>query len=165
MVMLVNKVVINVPRFHIKCLLLFYPILNTWNFTIGLTKQTSIRFHDNPTSGFWVVPCGRTDRRTEFTKLMVAFGKFASKPNKGSNSQLLILLLLNIMKTQRILLHGQNNFVNLVGESIGQLVYWWGLQLSLVWVCFHLVLVSRGRFHSSQYLCSSRRYSYVAFLR
>jgi len=63
---------------------------------------------------------------------MVAFGKFASKPNKGSNSQLLILLLLNIMKTQRILLHGQNNFVNLVGESIGQLVYWWGLQLSLV---------------------------------
>jgi len=50
-----------------------------------------------------------------------------------------ILLLLNVMKMQRILLHGQNNFVSLVGESIGQLVYWWGLRLSLVWVSFDVV--------------------------
>ena len=64
------------------------------------------------------------DRRTDLTKLMFAFRNFASKPTKGSNSQLLILLPLNILKTQRILLHGENNFANLVGESTGELVYW-----------------------------------------
>lgn len=111
----------------------------TWNFMIDLMKQTSTKFHENPTSGFWVDLCGRMDRRTDLTKLMFAFRNFASKPTKGSNSQLLILLPLNILKTQRILLHGENNFANLVGESTGELVYWWGLRLSLVWVSFGVV--------------------------
>ena len=35
------------------------------NFTIDVMKQTSIRFNENPTSGFWVVACGRTDRLNE----------------------------------------------------------------------------------------------------
>jgi len=34
----------------------------------------------NPSSESGVVPCGRTDRRTDMTKLIVAFCNFANAP-------------------------------------------------------------------------------------
>jgi len=43
-----------------------------------------MKFHENPSSGSRVVSCGRTDRqtdsykRTDITKLIVAFCKFAN---------------------------------------------------------------------------------------
>ena len=39
-------------------------------------------FHENPSSWGRVVPCGRTDRPSDMTKLIVAFGKFANASKK-----------------------------------------------------------------------------------
>jgi len=41
-------------------------------------KSTNIKFHENPSSGSRVVPCGRTD----MTKLIAAFRYFANVPKK-----------------------------------------------------------------------------------
>ena len=41
-------------------------------------KFPSIKFNENPSSGSRVVPCGRTDRRTGMTKLIVACRNFAN---------------------------------------------------------------------------------------
>jgi hypothetical protein len=43
-------------------------------------KYSNIRFHWNLSSGSRVVSCGRTDRRTDITKLIVAFRNFANAP-------------------------------------------------------------------------------------
>ena len=50
-------------------------------------KYSNIRFHKNPFSGRRVDPCGRTDRQTDMTKLIVTFSNFANAPK-----DLLILL-------------------------------------------------------------------------
>jgi len=53
----------------------------SWQFS---EKYSNIKFHENPSSGSRVVPCkrtdGRTDERTDTTKLKVAFRNFASEP-------------------------------------------------------------------------------------
>jgi len=49
---------------------------------------SDIKFHENPSSGSRVVPCGqiegqadgRTDRRTDMMKLIFAFRNFANAP-------------------------------------------------------------------------------------
>lgn len=134
MVMLVNKVVINVPRFHIECLLFFF-----------VRFETHLKFYDwfNETgqSDQWILSCfmrpnGQTDRLYEANG---SFSHICEQANQRIEFSAINIATVNIMKTQRILLHGQNNFVNLVGESIGQLVYWWGLRLSLFWVYFDVV--------------------------
>jgi len=43
-------------------------------------KSSNIKFHENLSSGSRVVPCGRTDRRTDMAKLIVAFRNFAKAP-------------------------------------------------------------------------------------
>ena len=51
-------------------------------------KYSRIKFHENPSSGDRVVPCGRTD----MTKLIVAFSNFANahkKTTSTNNSTLL----------------------------------------------------------------------------
>jgi hypothetical protein len=45
-----------------------------------LQKYSNIKFHENPFSGSRVVPCGRTDGKTDMTKLIVTFCNFASAP-------------------------------------------------------------------------------------
>jgi hypothetical protein len=45
-------------------------------------KNTQI-FHENPSSGSLVVLCGRTDRQTDITKLIVAFPHFVNAPKNG----------------------------------------------------------------------------------
>ena len=41
-----------------------------------LEKPSNIKFNENPSSGSRVVPRGRTDRRTDTTKLIVTFSQF-----------------------------------------------------------------------------------------
>jgi hypothetical protein len=41
-------------------------------------NPSDIKFHENPFSGSRVVPCERTDRRTDMTKLTVAFRNFVN---------------------------------------------------------------------------------------
>jgi hypothetical protein len=43
-------------------------------------KSSNIKFHENPSSGSRIVPCGRTDRLLAMTKLVVAFHSFSSAP-------------------------------------------------------------------------------------
>jgi hypothetical protein len=43
-------------------------------------KYWNIEFHENPSSGIRVVPCGRTDGQTDMTKLIVAFCNFSNAP-------------------------------------------------------------------------------------
>jgi len=43
-------------------------------------KFSNIKFHENPSSGRRVVPCGQTDGRTDLTKLIVAFRCCANAP-------------------------------------------------------------------------------------
>jgi hypothetical protein len=43
-------------------------------------KSSNIEFHENMSSGSPAVPCRRTDRRTDMTNLIVAFGNFANAP-------------------------------------------------------------------------------------
>jgi len=38
-----------------------------------------MKFRKNPSSGSRVVPCGRIDRRTDMTKVIVAFRNFANE--------------------------------------------------------------------------------------
>ena len=42
-----------------------------------------MKFHENPSSGNRVVPCGQIDRRTDVSKLIVAFRKFAKVPKRN----------------------------------------------------------------------------------
>jgi len=50
----------------------------TWIFTIYFREDSNIKFHENPSSGSRVVPCGGTDGRTDMTKLLVDFRNFAN---------------------------------------------------------------------------------------
>jgi hypothetical protein len=43
-------------------------------------KYSNIKFHENPSCGSRVIPCGRTDGQTDMTKLMVVFRNFANSP-------------------------------------------------------------------------------------
>ena len=50
-----------------------------------LKKYPNFKFHKNPSNGSRVFPCGRTDRRTDMTKPIVAFRNFANAPKKHTN--------------------------------------------------------------------------------
>jgi len=45
-------------------------------------KYSNIRFHDKAFSGSRAVPCGRTDRRTDMTNLLVTFRNSANALKK-----------------------------------------------------------------------------------
>jgi len=45
-------------------------------------KKTNIKFHENPSGGSGAVPCGKTDEKTDVTKLVVAFRNVANAPDQ-----------------------------------------------------------------------------------
>jgi hypothetical protein len=58
-------------RLHVKFPLILSDFNETWILSTGCGKKSNIKFHQNPSSGSRVVPCGRTDM-----KLIVAFRNF-----------------------------------------------------------------------------------------
>jgi hypothetical protein len=49
-------------------------------------RSSNIKFHENPSSGSRVVPCGQTDGQTGMTKLIVAFLSFPNASEVVINS-------------------------------------------------------------------------------
>jgi hypothetical protein len=62
-------------------------------------KSLNIEFHENPSRGCRVVPCGWTDGRTDMTKLIVAFLNFANAPK---NDVLFIVLFFSNRKNSEV---------------------------------------------------------------
>jgi hypothetical protein len=62
-----------------------------------LEKVLNIKFHQNPSSGNRVVPCGQTDRRANgHDKLIVAVRNFANAPKNSQYVELRLLLITRI---------------------------------------------------------------------
>jgi hypothetical protein len=53
----------------------------------NVEKRSNIKFHQNPSTGSRVVPCGRsdewTDGQTDILKITVSFRNFANVPKMG----------------------------------------------------------------------------------
>jgi hypothetical protein len=65
--------------FHVKFPLFLSYFNGAWIFWRNFEKYSNTKFHENPTSGSWVVPCGQTDGRTDrHTELTVAFWTFST---------------------------------------------------------------------------------------
>ena len=48
---------------------------------LGFSKYNlNIRFNEKLSSGSRIVPCGRTDRQTDITKIIVVFRNFVKSP-------------------------------------------------------------------------------------
>ena len=82
-------------RYGQKCILVF-----TWRtlyscqilierefFGQIFDKYSNTKFHENPSIGSQVVPCGQTDGRTYMKKLTVAFRNFAKATKKSEISR------------------------------------------------------------------------------
>jgi hypothetical protein len=59
------------------------------------------QFHENPSSGSRVVPCGRTDEQTDVTELIVAIRNFANAP-KSASFRNFIIRAVKILKHEDI---------------------------------------------------------------
>jgi len=55
-------------------------------FSADCRKSSNIKFHENPFTGSRVVLCELTGRRTDMTKLIVAFRNFANAPKNEFKS-------------------------------------------------------------------------------
>jgi hypothetical protein len=53
---------------HVKYHLFLSDLNETSNFSAEFGKYSNIKFHENPSSGSRVVPCGRTDRERQKDK-------------------------------------------------------------------------------------------------
>jgi hypothetical protein len=59
----------------------FYQIIMKLEFSREILKKThQYQVHENPSSGSRGFPCGQTDRKTDVTKIIVAFHNFSKAP-------------------------------------------------------------------------------------
>ena len=73
--------VINLQRCSYKVTVIIVRFLMNLEFFRQIFgKYSNTKFYGNPISGSRVVPCGTTDRRTDMTKLTVAFRNFVNAP-------------------------------------------------------------------------------------
>jgi len=88
----------NWARHVQKCILVFMcstsnscPILMKLEISRQFfEKYSNIKFHENPSSGSWVVPCGRTDRHDETNS---RYSKFCVHVKKGQPSSTIMYRL------------------------------------------------------------------------
>jgi len=75
-----RDVIPNVHRSSCEVRVILRDFDETWIFwtVFFFEKYSNTKFHENPSSGSRVVPCGRTGRQTDVTKLIVAFRTFAN---------------------------------------------------------------------------------------
>ena len=73
---------------HVKYPLLLSDFNETLIFSTGLRKIPNTKFYGNLFSGIRVVPCGRTDRGKDMTKLIVVFRNFADSPKNWKRQDL-----------------------------------------------------------------------------
>jgi hypothetical protein len=72
-------------RYNKKCILIFLSDFNeTWIFSTDFRKILKYQISWKSSIGNRVVPCGRKDRRTDMTKLIVVFRNFANAPKTGA---------------------------------------------------------------------------------
>ena len=71
-----RDIIMNVHRYSCKVPLFLTDFNETWFFWQIFEKSSNIMFHQNPSNGNRVVPCGQTD----MTKLVVVFLNFANAP-------------------------------------------------------------------------------------
>jgi hypothetical protein len=86
----INRDIIkNVQWSPRKLTVLLVRFISKWNlnFIYRISENTpNTKFHQNPSSGSRVFPCGRTDKtagQAHMTKLAVALGNFANAPKNN----------------------------------------------------------------------------------
>jgi hypothetical protein len=65
---------------HVKYPFFLSDFNETGVFSTNFQKYSNIEFHENPSSGSRVVPCGRTEGYADVTKLLFAFRSFMKAP-------------------------------------------------------------------------------------
>ena len=58
----------------------------------GFQTGSNIKFHQNSSSGSWVVLCVRMDRRTDMMKIILAFFNYAKAPRNGCTKVCAVLM-------------------------------------------------------------------------
>jgi hypothetical protein len=86
-IIILGDIIINVHWSSCRVRVILARYLITLEFPLQiLEKYANIKLHENLSSESRVVPCGRTDRRTEMTKLIVAFRNFVNEPTTPLNN-------------------------------------------------------------------------------
>ena len=74
----------KVKSLHVKYQLFLSDFNETWISQQIFDKTSNTKFNQNTSSGSRVVPCRRKGRRTDMTKLIVAFRNFADAPKNAA---------------------------------------------------------------------------------
>ena len=69
-------------RVHVKYPLLCQILMEPEFSAHMLEESATVKFHENPSSGSRVVPCGGSDVQTDMTKLKVALRNSANAPKE-----------------------------------------------------------------------------------
>jgi hypothetical protein len=86
-------------RLHVQYPLFLSDFNETWILSTDFRKSLNVKFHQNPSSGSQVVPCGQTDRQKDLMKLIVAFDNFANRSKNEASFICSISICVTYTKT------------------------------------------------------------------